>query len=131
MPRFLLLAYIVFFTVGAVALKVAYALLVPAREKKNDPWWETSIDLLLLVLALAGMVFLFIDLQAPIVKSFWKPLSIAILVGQLYLNLRGRVAFLRFPRDADIRLAHVRAADLSTLALVAPSSALNLVYAFR
>jgi hypothetical protein len=131
MSRLLLLAYIIIFAVASVGLEIAHAVIVPAHEKKNDPWWDTPVDLILMISALAGMVFLFVDLQNPTVKTLWKPLSLVILVGQVYLNLRARIAWLRSPQDAKGRETLVRAADLSALALVAPSSVLNLVYAFR
>jgi len=131
MARYLLLTYIVLVAVGGIGLQIAYALLVPAREKKNDSWWEIPLTVVLLSVALAGMLFLYVDLRSPALKALWKPVSVVVLGSQLYLNLRDRIGAIRSPLPAEERGRLIRAADVLTLAFVLPSSVLSLVYAFR
>jgi nicotinamide riboside transporter PnuC len=127
--RTFLLAYMIAYTVIAVAATAVYVLLVPQDEKKDQSPLETNLDAVLLVLGLIGMILLLRDIDRPWLKAAWKVVSVALVASQFWLNLRARSRHLA-ARPEDERSVLVRAGDLGLLALLAPSLAFNLVYAF-
>jgi amino acid transporter len=129
MVRYLFLAYIIVYLVIAVGLFSLYAQIVPRDEKKNDPVWETPLDLLLALTGLAGMLFLYLGVQPHWLKIAWRPISVAILLVQIWGNLKSRVTWNRSP-EASQEKGLRAAADLTTLVFLAPSLILNLYYAF-
>jgi uncharacterized membrane protein len=128
MRTFLLVYTIAYAVLGAVAIAV-YVMLVPRQEKTNGHAGETVLDAILLLIGLAGMILLIRDFSAPLVKNSWKLVSVALLVTQFWLNLRARARHLA-AKPADERSLLVRAGDFGLFALLAPSLAFNLAYAF-
>ncbi len=128
MLRYVFLGYIILYAIIAVGLFSLHALIVPVDEKKNDLRWETPLDILLSVAGLAGMLFLYLQFDPNWLKIVWIPVSVLLLLAQVWVNLRDRLGWLRCG-GADRRAT--RAADLTTFVFLAPSLALNLVYAFR
>ena len=78
MHRYLLIAYVITYCIFAIFLFVAYARLVPEEEKKTDKPWETPLDLIMVTMGLAGMVFLLADLKSDTLKFIWRPVSIIL-----------------------------------------------------
>jgi hypothetical protein len=75
------------------------------------------------------MLFLYLEVQLHWLKIAWRPVSVAILLVQIWGNLKSRVAWHRSPeasQETDARAA----ADVTTLLFLAPSLILNLFYAF-
>lgn len=128
--RYLLIGYVIICCVFAGFLFVGYARIVPAEDKKSDKPRETSLDITLVVIGLVGMFFLLTNLESSILKSIWRPLSIALAAAQLYLNLKGRLDLLR-SGEAKKGESELGYADLSTLLFLLPSLGLNIYYAFR
>ena len=130
MFRYLLIGYIIIYCVFAIVLFVAYARIVPEEDKKTDKPWETPVDIGLMLVGLAGMVFLLIDLQSTTVKAIWQPLSIGLVAAQVFLCLRARIAMLR-SGEITKEERGVIYADISTMLFLLPSFCLNIFYAFR
>jgi len=128
MRTFLLVYTISYAVLGAVAIAV-YVLLVPREEKTNDHAGETILDTALLLIGLAGMILLIKDFDPPLLKHSWKIVSVTLVVTQFWLNLRARARHLA-ATSADERSLFVRVGDFGLLALLAPSLAFNLAYAF-
>jgi len=128
MRTFLLVYTIAYAVLGAVAIGV-YVMLVPREEKKNDHPGETILDTVLLLIGLAGMILLIRDFAPPLLKDSWKVVSVALVVAQFWLNLRARARHLA-ATPSDERSLLVRVGDFGLLALLAPSLAFNLAYAF-
>ena len=127
MLRYLLLGYIILYVFFGVGLFALHAFFVPEEDKKDDPPWETPIDLLLAIVGLAGMVFLFIGFQPDWLQTVWRPVSMLLFVTQVWLNLKDR--FSREYANADKESRGF--ADIFTLLFLAPSLVLNLLYAFH
>jgi hypothetical protein len=75
------------------------------------------------------MLFLYFHFEPNWLKITWIPVSIALVLVQLWVNLRDRMRWLRAP-DADADKGAAKATDLTTLIFLGPSLALNLRYAF-
>lgn len=127
MLHYLFIGYIVIYCIFAIVLFIGYARIVPDEEKKTDKPWETPLDLILVAVGLAGMIFLLINLQSTTLKAVWRPLSIVLAVTQLYLNSKGRLDMLR----SGATKPEIITADISTLLLLLPSIGLNIYYGFR
>jgi hypothetical protein len=125
MLRYLLLGYIILYVFLGVGLFALHAFYVPKEDKKDEPVWETPLDLLLVAIGLAGMVFLFSEFRPYWLPIVWRPVSVLLLVTQVWLNLKGRYEYA--DEDKQARTA----ADIFTLSFLAPSLVLNLIYAFR
>ena len=128
MRTFLLVYTIAYAVLGVVAIAV-YVMLVPREEKTNDHPGETILDAVLLLIGLTGMILLVSDFSPPLLKDSWKVVSVALVVTQFWLNLRARARHLA-ATPADERSLFVRAGDFGLLAVLAPSLAFNLAYAF-
>jgi cell division protein FtsW (lipid II flippase) len=128
MVQYLLLGYIVLYAVMAVGMFSLYALIVPSEEKKDDKTWETPLDIVLALIGLAGMLLLYLHFEPVWLKLAWVPVSIALAITQVWLNLRSRR--LR-AAAAEVDREAVRATDLTTILFLAPSLLLNFLYAFR
>ena len=87
MQHYLLVGYVIIYCIVAIFFFIAYARIVPDEQKKTDNPWETPLDLLLIVVGLAGMLFLLSDLKSDTLKFIWRPVSIVLAATQLYLNL--------------------------------------------
>jgi hypothetical protein len=130
MLRYVFLGYIVLYSFITVGMFSLHAFIVPPEEKKDDKPWETPLDILLSATGLAGMLFLYLHFEPNWLKIAWLPVSVALLLVQVWANLRDRLGWLR-TAGGDADRGPARAADLTTLMFLAPSLALNLLYAFR
>jgi uncharacterized membrane-anchored protein len=130
MLRYLLIGYIVAYVIMAIAMFVLYRLAVPAEDKKNDEPWHMPLDIALFAAGLAGMLFLYLDVQAHWLEIAWCPVSLALVVIQVWGNLKDRLEYYRSSESTGDRNARAFS-DIVTLLLLAPSLALNLIYAFR
>ena len=130
MFHYLLLGYIGIYVCFAFFVYVLYAQLVPEEMKKDDKPWETPIDMILIVTGLLGMIFLLVDLRSNTIKTIWQPLSVILVLAQLYLNLKGRLEFWR-SGEPERHKVEAGYADLSTILFLCPSLCLNIYYAFR
>jgi amino acid transporter len=128
MLRYLLLGYIIVYTVIAVGMFSLNVIIVPREDKKDDRAWETPLDVVLALLGLAGMLLLYFRFEPSWLKLKWIPVSIGLALTQVWLNFRGRKFRATAAQDDPGAL---RAADLATLLFLAPSLPLNFIYAFR
>jgi hypothetical protein len=128
MFRYVLLGYIVIYAIIAVGLFSLHALIVPPEEKKDEQSWETPLDLVLALSALAGMVLFYVRFEPAWLKLTWIPVSIALALTQAWLAFRDRQFRAAAAQDDP---GAVRAAGLTTLLFLAPSLLLNFLYAFR
>ncbi len=127
---YLLIAYIIIYCVFALFLLIGYARLVPDEVKKTDAPWETPVDIVLIVIGLAGMVFLLTDLQSATLKAIWRPTSIVLAGAQVSLCLKDRISIFR-AGEAKAGQSEVVFADISILLFLLPSLSLNIYYGFR
>ncbi len=129
MLHYLLLAYVVIYCCFGLFLFVAYARVVPKEDKEEDKRWETPLDLVLVVVGLAGMIFLVAGVDSNVLKVIWRPVSVALVTTQVVINVKGRRDMIRSgeakPDDAEVCYA-----DISTILFLLPSTVLNLCYAF-
>lgn len=130
MHHYFLLGYIILYAIVGVGLFSLYALIVPEDEKQNDRSWETPVDIALVLTGLAGMLFLYFVFDPYWLRVAWRPISIALAVMHVFMNLKGRKQILNSSKG-DVGKAMVMKSDITTLFLIAPSLVLNLIYAFR
>ena len=128
--HFLLVGYIILYCTFAIFVLVTYTQKVPEELKKDDKPWDTLIDFILIAIGLAGMIFLLSDLQSITTKVIWRPVSITLVITQLYLNLKGRLDLLHSgaTKEGDEVLGYT---DFSVTLFLLPSICLNIYYAFR
>ena len=101
--------------------------------QSEDPWWETLSDVVLLPLGGIGMVLFLLSVSDPFLKSIWRVVAIAIVVGQLLTNVISRHRMLTGQTEQDpekISQWAILGADLTTIVFLAPMIALNFLYAF-
>lgn len=127
--RTFLLVYTIAYTLVAFGGFAVHIFLVPREEKTSDAPGETVLDVVLVLIGLAGMVFLFLDFAPSGLKSAWKVVSVGLVLTQFWLNLRARSRHLAENPGTE-RSLFVRMADFGLLAVLAPSLAFNLIYAF-
>jgi hypothetical protein len=101
--------------------------------KDKHPLWRTASDALLALLACAGMVFYFIDLENRVLVLVWRPISVLLLAGQIFINFYERNLALT-GRDAAIDLSGLSSravwfADIFTMVVVLPALIINLIFA--
>jgi hypothetical protein len=125
----MLVAYAVLYTLGFSFLFIAYWRLVPAGEK-DEPVWKTLLDILLATAGLTGMLLMLFRIEYVPIKLLWRPVSIALVAGQLWVNLAGRSKWMASAEAMDTR-TEARLASVTTLILLAPALLINLIYAFR
>ena len=94
MFHYLLIGYVIIYCIFAIFLFAAYARIVPTEEKETDKSWETPLDLILVALGLAGMLFLLTELESVKLKAVWRPVSIALAAIQLHGNLKARLGMI-------------------------------------
>jgi hypothetical protein len=127
--RYALLAYMILFGLGIVA---AVAAVVLGREagEKDEPLIEHIIDAVTASVLLAGMIFIWRNMESPLLKSSWK--LIAPLTGGLALwsSWRDRKEALK-QGEGQKDPRQIAFTDYWTIVLLAPSIALNVWYAFR
>ena len=127
--RTFLLVYVIAYAVIALGGTLAYVFLVPREEKQDQSHIETALDAVLLIVGFVGMILLLQDVDVPRLKDSWKVVSVLLVVSQFWLNLRARSRHLA-ARPQDEQSLLVRLGDFGMLAVLAPSLAFNLVYAF-
>jgi len=130
MTHYLFLGYLILYALVSILLHGLYALIVPDKEKKTDPTWETPLDLGSNLVALTGMLLLFLQVNPPWLTLIWKPVSVLLVVSEVYRNGLARLRWFRSPEAEATSPSTVRATDLMTLFLLLPALVLNLVYAF-
>ena len=131
MTRHLLLGYLVLYALVSIGVHGLYALIVSREDKADDPPWETPLDLASALVAFAGMLLLYLDVNPPWLTMIWKPVSMLLVGSEVYRNLRARFLWFRSAEAETTSPGTVRASDLMTLFLLAPALVLNLIYAFR
>ena len=102
--------------------------------KAKHPWWRTSSDTALFLIASAGMACYLLGLKNQTLIMAWRPISLILLVGQMMMNFYERNLILA-GKDADIdhrRLTRgtVWATDLFTMVIVLPAIVINLIFAY-
>lgn len=102
--------------------------------KDKHPLWRTASDAALALLACAGMVFYFFDLKNPVLILAWRPISVLLLAGQIFVNFYERNLALS-GQDATIDRNALSprallAADFFTMVIVLPALIINLIFAF-
>jgi amino acid transporter len=127
MLRYLLLGYIIVYTVIAVGMFSLNVIIVPREDKKDDRAWETPLDVVLALLGLAGMLLLYFRFEPSWLKLTWIPVSIGLALTQVWLAIRDRQFRAAAAQDDP---GGVRVADLTTIFFLAPSLLLNFIYAF-
>jgi hypothetical protein len=127
--RTILLIYAIAYTLVAIGGFAVHVFLVPREEKTGDAPGETVLDVILILIGLAGMVFLLLDFAPNGLKSAWRIVSVGLVLTQFWLNLRGRSRHLAENPGTE-RSLFVRMADFGLLAVLAPSLAFNLISAF-
>jgi len=90
MLRYFLLAYIVLYIFFSIGLFAMYASVVSRDEKKSDHWWETPLDIALLLTGLIGMMLLYLHIHTLWLTMLWRPVSIILVVVQFWGNFRAR-----------------------------------------
>lgn len=130
MTHYLFLGYLILYALVSIVLHGLYALIVPREEKAQDPPWETPLDLVSALVAFAGMLLLYLDVDPPWLIMIWKPVSVLLVVSEVYRNVLARFRWFRSPEAETTSPSAVRATDLMTLFLLLPALVLNLVYAF-
>jgi len=130
MLHYLLIGYIVAYVIIAVGIFTLYPLIMPADEKKDDEPWETPLDIALSATGLAGMLFLLFDIRPHWLEIAWRPVSVALVLVQVWGNLKALFRCSRSLESTNGRDA-VAFASIGTLLFLAPSLGLNVLYAFR
>ena len=98
--------------------------------KDKAPRWELIADLLLLPAGFAGMAFYQFGAEAPVLKTVWKAVCVLLLAGHVYSGSKsGREALAGVP-PGEVSRSAVIAADLTSVALIAPSVVINFLFAY-
>ncbi|MES2463930.1 MAG: hypothetical protein V4671_25450, partial [Armatimonadota bacterium] len=127
--RFLLISYIVLFATVVLAA-VAAAFLPQEPDKKKESVLEHIADGLTAAVLFAGMIFVFIGVDAPYLKNIWK-VVVPILGGwALFASWKAR-RHAAVTGEMRENPAWAIFADIGSLVLLLPALALNLFFAFR
>ncbi len=121
--------YMAVFLIGFGGLEVAYLYWLPAEEREADDWWDAPLTILLSGVEFAGLVFLYHEMDAPLLKLIWKPVSILIVVAELFQYLHDMREITRQP-SAHEDAGWINGSELLIGALLLPALVLNLYYAY-
>lgn len=116
---------------GAYLLFLVWTILDDVKEK--EPWWDVASDVILLPLGGIGIFLFLFDVSDPSIKVAWKAISILIVAGQIIENVISRhltLAGKTVLRPEEISQWRILMSDLTTIILLAPMFALNLIFAF-
>jgi hypothetical protein len=123
---------LIYIYVAGYALVVVWGVVDGFKER--EPWWDIASDLILLPLGFIGMLLYLFDVDdTSWVRSMWKGVTVAIIVGQLITNLLHRRRVLSGKTELkpeQISQWTILAADLTAIVLLGPMVALNVIYAF-
>ena len=102
--------------------------------KDQHPFWRTGTDAALAQLASLGMVFYFLEVKNYGLILVWRPISLMLLGGQIFINFYERHSILAGKYPAlDGRTLSRRAlwlTDLFTMFIVLPAIIINLIFAY-
>ena len=123
---------LIYIYVVGYALAVIWTIFDNLKEK--EPWWDIASDLILLPLGFIGMLLYLFDVDDPSwIRSMWKGVTILIIVGQLISNVLHRHLVFSGKTELDPKTISqwtILFADLTSILLLAPMVALNILYAF-
>lgn len=127
--RFLLIGYTVVFALGALVAAIAAMLPENVGEEKESTT-EHVMDGITAVILLAGMIFILVGADNPILKSVWKIIVPLIGAYALWSSWKSRrKAIVAGEKQKDP--TGVAFADIATLILLLPALGLNLFYSYR
>ena len=102
--------------------------------KDKEPWWDIASDLILIPLGFIGMLLYLFNVDEPSwIRSMWKGVSVAIILGQLITNVLHRHLLLSGKTEIkpeQISQWTILAGDLTAVVVLGPMAALNILYAF-
>lgn len=102
--------------------------------KDKHPLWRTGADAALFLIAFLGMVFYFLDVKNYALILAWRPISLILLAGQIFINFYERRLILagKDPAIGNRALSRraVWAIDLFTMFIVLPAIIINLIFAY-
>lgn len=101
--------------------------------KGEEAWWDVASDGILLPLGAIGIALFLFDVDSTFLKSVWKVVSVLVVAGQVASNLVLRHLTLTEETNLnpeEISQWAILGADLTTVVLLVPMFALNLLYAF-
>jgi hypothetical protein len=130
MKEYLIIVYIVVYGIVYIALELYYRFLIPEERKKSDKVWEMPVDITLAVTALIGMILYVNHISDPWIKMLWKPVSLIIILFQIYLNLKSRIEISRSDERVIDDPNSIYVADAATIIYLIPAITLNLLFAF-
>ena len=119
----------------AIYAYMAFYLLLSASVLFGDfrdkaPRWETAADLFLLPAGFAGMAFYQFGAEAAALRAAWKAACVLLLAGFVYSGLRSSREALADARPSEVSRFAAVAADLTSVALVAPAVVINFLFAY-
>jgi hypothetical protein len=127
--RFLLIGYTVIFALGTLVGVITVMLPADAGEEKESVI-EHLMDGVTAAVLLAGMIFILVGAEDPLLKSIWKVIVPLIGGYALWSSWRSRrKAISAGERQKDPK--GVAFADVGTLILLLPALVLNLFYSYR
>lgn len=121
----LLGVYMAVFLIGFGGLEVLHRYWLPAEEREGDAWWDLPLTTLLLAVEFAGLVFLYHDMDSPLLKTIWKPVSLLLVLAELFQYLHD-MREITLKEEAWV----INSTELIVGALLLPALVLNLYYAF-
>ena len=98
--------------------------------KDKSPRWEIVTDLLLLPAGFAGMAFYQFGVEASALKMIWKAVSVLLLAGHVYSDLKSSRQMLAGAGPGEISKRAVIAADLTSVVLIMPALVINFLFAY-
>jgi hypothetical protein len=128
--KYALLGYMIVFAAGVVVMIAAVVLGRIAGEKDEDSAIEQAFDVLTVGVLMAGMIFIWRGMEYPFLKSSWKLIAPSIGALALWTSWRARRETINSDEGRKDPQG-IRFIDGWTIALLGPSIALNVWYAFR
>jgi hypothetical protein len=100
------------------------------REK--DPLWKSTIDAILFLLSLVGILLYIFNLKIANLVLAWRVISLVLLLGQIAVNLYDR-HFILSGKDRSLTRQgewSILATDLLTVVITLPAIVVNLLFAY-
>jgi hypothetical protein len=127
--RYFIIAYLAVYALIIVGMIVG-SLLPPDAGEEKESAWDHAMDAVTAAALMAGMVFILIEVNPPLLKHIWKVLVPVVVGCQVWLSWRARgEAIARGEGKKNPR--RVALQDFGTLILIAPAFVLNMHFAFR
>jgi hypothetical protein len=127
--RFLLIGYIVFFSLASLVAVVA-TFAPPEEGEEREGVLEHIMDGITAAALLAGMIFMALDLNEPRLKQIWMVVTPVLGCHAIWTSWRDRKAAVA-AGEAQKEPKMIAATDLFTLAMLIPSLGINFWYSFR